>query len=80
MYKFLPRPEHGHSIHAAIVFQDSGPSFQIGFYISLGRATVPVRINVMDHFGDLVSVFLSVSLFSFYFSFFGGLSVPCLIS
>lgn len=29
------------------IFQDSGTSFHIHFYISLDRATVPVRINII---------------------------------
>lgn len=47
IHETLTRPEHGHSVPVTIIFQDSGTSFQIRFYISLGRATVPVRINII---------------------------------
>ena len=47
------------------------------FYISLGKATVPVRINIIISLGR--RVFLEGFFFFFFFPF-GGLSVPRLLS
>ena len=48
------------------------------FYISLGKATVPVRINIIISLGR--RVFLEGFFFFFFFFPFGGLSVPRLLS
>lgn len=67
IYESLSLPECGHSRPATIIQQYHGTSLLIPFYIALGRATVPVRINVIISLGWLVFLedffFLEVCLF-----------------